>query len=392
VQTGVTMDFELTEQQRMVRDMVRELAQEKIRPGAGERDEAERFASEIFAQLGELGLCGMLAPEELGGAGMDALSYILAIEELARADASVAVGVSVTNSVCQWPILLFGSDELKKKVIPPLASGQVLGGIMLTEPEAGSDLGSLRTVYRREGDRFVLRGNKAWITNAGVARTYVVLATKDPALRTKGISAFVLDADQPGVIVHSPEKKMGLRSSKTCAVTLEDAVTPAENLLGQEGWGMRIAMATLDHSRLGIAAQALGIGQAALDEALRYCKERQQFGCPIIEHQAVGFRLADLDTELEAARWLTYRAACLSGLAGPHARTSAQAKLLASETANRIAGAAVQLHGGYGYSREYTVERLYRDARVTTIYEGTSEVQRMVIARALKEMDSTAAA
>ncbi|HVN32479.1 MAG TPA: acyl-CoA dehydrogenase family protein [Thermoanaerobaculaceae bacterium] len=384
------MDFEFSEQQRMVRDMVREFAAEKLRPGATARDENGRFPAEIFRELGALGLLGMLVPERYGGAGFDTLSYVLAVEEIARADASVAVGMSVTNSVCQWPIVRFGSEELKARVLPPLARGDVLGGIMLTEPGAGSDVASLRTAYRREGGNFVLSGSKAWITNAGVAGTFVVFATRERSQGARGISAFVLDAGQAGVLVHPQEKKMGLRSSVTAAVTLEDAVVPAENLLGVEGEGMKVALATLDHSRLGIAAQALGIAQAAFDEALRYARQREQFSKPIIEHQAVGFRLADIDTELEAARWLTYRAAWLSERPGRISRTSAQAKLFASEMANRVVALAVQVHGGYGYSREYAVERLYRDARVTTIYEGTSEVQRMVIARALRELETTA--
>lgn len=384
------MDFEFSEQQQMVRDMVRDFATERIAPGAMQRDESGEFPHEIFAELGGLGLLGMLVPESYGGAGMDVLSYALAVEEIARADASVAVGLSVTSSVCQYPILTFGNEEQKQRLLPPLASGQQLGGIMLTEPDAGSDLASLRTTYRRDGDKFVLSGAKAWITNAGVARWFVVLATRDTALGPKGISAFVLDAEQTGVTVEKPEKKMGLRSSKTAMVTLDEAEVPAENLLGEEGQGFKVALATLDHSRIGIAAQGLGLAQAALDEALRYSKERRQFGAPLIEHQALAFRLADMDAALEAARWLTYRAAWLSERPGRHSRTSAEAKLVATETANRLVADAVQLHGGYGFSREYTVERLYRDVRVTTIYEGTSEVQRMVIAKALKELDSTA--
>jgi len=386
------VDFEFSEQQRMVRDMVRAFATERLKPGAAARDESGTFPAEIFQDLAGLGLLGMVTPEAYGGAGMDALSYLLAVEEIARADASVAVGVSVTNSVCQWPITRFGSEDLKQRVLPPLARGEVLGGIMLTEPAAGSDLASLRTTYRREGDRFLLSGSKAWITGAGVAATFVVLATKDPSLGARGISAFVMDAAQPGVVVHPPEKKMGLRSSVTAAVTLEDAEVPVTNLLGNEGEGMKIALATLDHSRLGIAAQALGIAQAAFDEAIAYAKQREQFGKPIIEHQAVGFRLADMDAELEASRWLTYRAAWLSERPGRLSRTSAQAKLVASEMANRVAALAVQVHGGYGFSREFAVERLYRDARVTTIYEGTSEVQRMVIARALRDLQTTSPA
>ena len=380
------MDFELDEQQRMVRDMVREFAAERLRPGAAARDESGEFPHDIFRELGELGLLGMLTPEAYGGAGMDTLTYILAVEEIARADASVAVGVSVTNSVCQYPIVKFGGEALKRRVLPPLARGEVLGGIMLTEPGAGSDLASLRTVYRRDGGGFRLTGSKAWITNAGVGRYFVTLATRDPGEGAKGITAFVVDAEQPGVTVHAPEKKMGLRASRTCMVTLED-VEVAEAIEG-----MRVALATLDHSRVGIAAQSVGIAQAGLDEALRYAREREQFGRPLIGHQGVAFRLADMDVELEAARWLTYRAAVLSEGAGRFTRSSAEAKLLASEAANRIVAAAVQLHGGYGYSREYTVERLYRDVRVTTIYEGTSEVQRMVIARALRDLDSTAPA
>jgi len=385
------MDFEFSEQQRMIRQMVREFARERVAPGARERDETGQFPWELFREMAELGLLGMVTPERYGGSELDVLSYLVAIEELAWADASVAVGVSVHNSVCQWPIVHFGSEELKAKVLPPLARGEVLGGIMLTEPDAGSDLASLATTYRKVGDEYVLNGSKMWITNAGIAKYFVVLATKDRSLGHRGISAFVLDAQQPGVQVDPPEKKMGLRASVTAGVTLEDARVPVGNLLGEEGQGFKIALATLDHSRLGIAAQALGIAQAALDASLQYAKERVQFGKPIIEHQAIGFRLADMDTELEAARWLTYRAGWLSQRGGAGiSRIAAQAKLFATETANRICNFAVQVFGGYGYSREYVVERLYRDVRVTTVYEGTSEVQRMVIARALQRMTSTA--
>lgn len=385
------MDFTFSDQQQMIRQMVRAFAREQVAPGARQRDESRQFPWELFREMAKLGLLGMLTPERYGGSGLDALSYLIAIEELAWADASVAVGVSVHNSVCQWPILRFGSEELKARVLPPLARGEVLGGIMLTEPDTGSDLASLSTTYRRVGDEYLVSGAKMWITNAGIAKYFVVLATKDKSLGHRGISAFLLDAEQPGVQVDPPEKKMGLRSSVTAGVTLEEARVPAGNLLGEEGQGFKIALATLDHSRLGIAAQSLGIAQAALDAALTYAKERVQFGKPIIEHQAIGFRLADMDTELEAARWLTYRAGWLSehnpeGIS----RIAAQAKLLASETANRICSFAVQVFGGYGYSREYVVERLYRDVRVTTVYEGTSEVQRMVIARALQRMRSTA--
>lgn len=377
------MDFGLDEQQVMVRDMVRQLAEERIRPGAAERDRTGEFPHELFGELGELGLLGMFVPEEYGGAGMDDLSYLLAVEELARADASVAVAMSVTNSVCCWPILHFGSEELKRTYLPPLASGEALGGFMLTEPEAGSDAASLRTRYRDDGDHWTLDGAKAWITNGGVGRYFVCLATRDPSAGPKGISAFVLDAEQDGVEFAKPEEKMGLNASKTCMVSLDGAEVPKDALLGEEGQGFRIALATLDHSRLGIAAQAIGIAQAALEEALRYARDRKQFGRPILEHQAIGFRLAEMDTEIAAARALLWQAVWASHQPGRHSKESARAKLYASEMCNRVVGWAVQVHGGYGYSREYTVERLYRDARVTTIYEGTSEVQKMVIARAL---------
>lgn len=379
------MDFGLDEQQEMVRDMVRSFAEERLRPGAAERDRSGAFPSDIFGEMAELGLLGMLVPETYGGAGMDGLSYLLAVEELARVDASVAVGMSVTNSVCQWPILQFGNDQVKQKFLPSLASGEVLGGFMLTEPDAGSDAASLKTRYRDAGSHWVLDGTKAWITNGEVGRYFVCLATRDPQLGPKGISAFVVDADQDGVQFARPEEKMGLRSSKTCMVGLEGVEVPKEDLLGQEGGGFRVALETLDHSRLGIAAQAVGIATAAMEEALRYARDRRQFGRPILDHQAIGFALAEMDTEIGAARMLLWRGEWAAGQPGRHSRESAQAKLFASEMCNRVVGRALQVHGGYGYSTEYTIERLYRDARVTTIYEGTSEVQKMVIARSLAE-------
>jgi alkylation response protein AidB-like acyl-CoA dehydrogenase len=375
----------ITEEQRMVRDMVRAFAEEQVRPGAAERDRTERFPAELYELMAGLGLLGMLVPERYGGAGMDLLSYLLAVEELARADASVAVGVSVTNSVCCWPIVRFGSEQQKQRYLPPLASGETIGGFMLTEPGAGSDAASLRTRYTDVGECWRLDGAKAWITNGGIGRFYVCFATRDPALGKDGISAFILDADQPGVVFGRPEDKMGLRASRTCMVTLEGATVPKDGLLGVEGQGFRIALATLDHSRLGIAAQAVGIAQAAFEEALRYARDREQFGVPILNHQAIAFRLAEMDTELAAARALLHQAVRASSLPGRHSRESARAKLFASEICNRVVEWAVQIHGGYGYSREYTVERLYRDARVTTIYEGTSEVQKMVIVRDLRE-------
>jgi len=383
------MDFALDDQQRMVREMVRSFAEDRLRPGAAERDRTGEFPHGIFGELGELGLLGMFVPEEYGGAGMDLLSYLLAVEELARVDASVAVGMSVTNSVCCYPILTFGTEEQKRRYLPELASGKAIGGFMLTEPHAGSDAASLKTRYRDGGDHWILDGSKAWITNAGVGKYFVCLATRDPGLGVRGISAFILDAEQDGVIVDRPEEKMGLRSSKTAMVTLDGARVPKDAMLGDEGTGFRVALTTLDHSRLGIAAQAVGIAQAALEEALRYANERQQFGKPLLAHQAIAFRLAEMDTEIAAARALLWQAAWAAGQPGRHSRESARAKLYASEMANRVVGQALQVHGGYGYSREYTIERLYRDVRVTTIYEGTSEVQKLVISRALAELAAT---
>jgi alkylation response protein AidB-like acyl-CoA dehydrogenase len=380
------VDFALSDEQQMTRDMVRAFADDRVAPGAAVRDRTGEFPHDLMREIGELGLLGMCVPEEYGGAGMDVLSYLLAVEELARADASVAVTMSVTNSVCCWPILSFGDEQLKRRYLPELATGEVLGGFMLTEPHAGSDAAALKTRYVDDGDSWVLDGSKAWITNGGVGRYFVCLATKDPDLGIDGISAFVLDGRDQGVEFHKPEEKMGLRASKTCMVSLEGARVPKEALIGAEGKGFRIALATLDHSRLGIAAQAVGIAQAAMNEALRYGRDREQFGKPIIHHQAIAFRLAEMDTELSAARALLYQAAWASTQPGRHSRESARSKLYASEMCNRVVEWAVQVHGGYGYSREYTVERLYRDARVTTIYEGSSEVQKMVIARYLQDV------
>jgi len=379
------MDFALDEQQQMVQEMVRSFAEDRVRPGAAERDRTGEFPHEIFAEMGELGLLGMMVPEAYGGAEMDLLSYLIAVEELARVDAAVAVGMTVTNSVCCWPIMTFGNEEQKREFLPQLASGRMVGGFMLTEPNAGSDAASLTTRYRDDGDHWRLDGAKAWITNGEIGRFFICLATSDPALGTRGISSFILDADQEGVVFDPPEAKMGLRSSKTCMVTLDGARVPKTAMLGDEGRGFAIALATLDHSRLGIAAQSVGIATAALEESLRYARDRKQFGKPIMEHQAIAFQLADMDTEIDAARGLMMRAVWAAGRPGRHSRESAAAKLFASEMCNRVVSQAIQIHGGYGFSSEYPVERFFRDARVVTIYEGTSEVQRLVIARALAE-------
>jgi butyryl-CoA dehydrogenase len=376
------IDFSFTEDQELLRDEVRRFAEERIRPGVAERDRQHLFPVDIFKEMGEMGLLGMLVPEEYGGAGTDALAYLLAIEEIARVDPAVAVTMSVCNSVCCWPIVQFGSEALKRKVLPSLASGQTLGGFGLTEPSAGSDAGSLKSTARRDGDFWVLNGEKAWITNAGFAGWFVVVARTNPEAGKRGLSAIVVPADAPGFSVGQPEEKLGLRSSRTAQIFFSDCRVPVENLLGEEGQGLKIALATLDHSRLGIAAQAVGIHRRALELAVEYANDRVQFGVPIARHQAIQFKIAQIATELAAARTLTHYAAAAEHT--PHAgRLAAQAKVYASEAANRACQESLQIHGGNGFHEDYEISRLYRDVRVTTIYEGTSEMQRMVIARHL---------
>ncbi len=379
------VDFSLSADQELIREQVRRFAEERIAPGVAERDREHRFPAEVLAELGELGLLGMLVDEEYGGAGMDPLTYCLAVEEIARICPATAVTMSVTNSVCAWPISRFGSAELKARVLPDLASGQALGAFGLTEPEAGSDVASMRSRARRDGDEWVLDGEKAWITNAGYARWYVVVARTDPEQRT-GLSAFVVPADAPGFEVGPPEEKVGLHASRTAPLYFNACRIPAANLLGGAGEGMRVALATLDHSRLGIAAQSLGIHQRALEVSAEYARQRVQFGRPIAANQAISFKLATMATELAAARALTWYAASISERTPPHpeaGRFASQAKLYASEAANRACQEGVQIHGGNGFHADYEISRLYRDVRVTTIYEGTSEMQRKVIARHL---------
>jgi alkylation response protein AidB-like acyl-CoA dehydrogenase len=380
VASGV--DFALDEDQELLRETVARFAEERIAPGEAQRDRDHEFPEEIVGELAELGLLGMLVPEEHGGAGLDPLTYCIAIEELSRRSPSVGVTLSVTNSVCCWPIVHFGSDELKGRVLPELAGG-ALGGFALTEPGAGSDAGSLTTRAVRDGDHWVLDGEKAWITNAGFARWYVVMAQTDPEAGKKGISAFVVPADAPGLEVGAPEEKVGLKASRTCALVLSGCRVPAENLLGSEGQGLSIALATLDHSRLGIAAQSVGIHQRALDLAVQYAKDRVQFGVPIAKHQAIQLQIAEIATSLAASRALTYHAASVEEGTKLAGRLASQAKVHASEAANRAVWQSQQIHGGNGFSEEYEIARLYRDVRVTTIYEGTSEMQRLVIARHL---------
>lgn len=380
------IDFSLSEEQVLLRDQVRRFAEERIRPGIEEREREHRFPAELIPELAELGLLGMMVPEEYEGVGTDPLTYVLAVEELARVCPSTAVTMSVSNSVCCWPIVQYGSEALKRQVLPGLAAGGQLGGFGLTEPGSGSDAGSLRTTARRDGDFWVLNGEKAWITNAGFASWYVVLASTDLAAGKRALSAFVVPADAPGFAVGAPEAKMGLHASRTAPLVFTDCRIPAGNRLGEEGQGFKIALATLDHSRLGIAAQALGIHQRALELAVAYARDRVQFGVPLTGHQAIQFKIAQIATELAAARALTWQAARAADLprwkdrAG---RLAAQAKMYASEAAVRACHESLQIHGGNGFHDDYEISRLYRDVRVTMIYEGTSEMQRLVVARHL---------
>jgi alkylation response protein AidB-like acyl-CoA dehydrogenase len=379
----MAVEFGLTEEQELLRAEIRRFAEERILPGTAERDRRHEFPADLVAEMGELGLLGMLIAERYGGGGVDPLTYCLAVEEISRACPSLGVTMSVTNSVCGWPIDRFASEELKRGVLPGMASGGVLGGFCVTEPGSGSDAASMRATARRDGDSWVLEGEKAWITNAGPGGVFVAFAKTDPAAGKRGISAFVVSADAPGFRVGAPEEKLGLRASRTANVHFDGCRIPAGNLLGEEGQGLKIALATLDHSRLGIAAQSLGIHRRALELATAYARERVQFGVPIAEHQAIRFKLATMATELEAARALTWYAASVSEQRRDAGRFAAEAKAYASEAANRACWEALQIHGGNGFSEEYEVARLYRDVRVTTIYEGTSEMQRLVIARHL---------
>ena len=372
-----------TEDQLAIQNAARDFARSEITPGAAARDASGEFAKDLMKQLGDMGFLGMVVPEAYGGAGVDFLSYILALEQIAYADAAIAVAMSVNNSVACGPILAFGTEAQKQKYLKPLASGEVIGGFMLTEPDAGSDAAALKTRATKVDGGWRLNGAKAWITNGGVGRYFVTMARTDPDKGKKGISAFILDADQSGVVMGRPEEKMGLRSSKTVMVSLEDAFVPDEALLGKPGDGLKVAFGGLDGGRVGIAAQALGIAQRAMDESIAYAKARHSFGKAIGEHQMIQSYLAEMEARLQASRLLVYRAATLKEAGKACTVEAATAKLFTTESAVWICDRAVQIHGGYGYYREYTVERLYRDVRVTTIYEGTSEIQRMVIAREL---------
>lgn len=377
------MDLRFTEEQEMMRKMVRDFANEQIAPFVEIMEETDQFPRPIVDKMAELGLMGIPIPEEYGGSDMDFISYILAINEISKVSATVGVILSVHTSVGTNPILYFGTEEQKQKYVPKLASGQYLGAFGLTEPSAGSDAASLRTTAVKKGDHYVLNGSKIFITNAGEADTYIVFAVSNPELGVKGISAFIVEKDTLGFSVGKKEKKMGLHGSNTNELILDNALVPVENLLGKEGEGFKIAMSNLDVGRIGIAAQALGIAEAALEAATNYAKERKQFGRPIGTQQGLAFKLADMATKVEAAKLLVYRAAHLRQEGLPCGREASMAKLFASRTAVEVAIEAVQVFGGYGYTKDYPVERYFRDAKITEIYEGTSEIQRVVISKSL---------
>lgn len=377
------MDFQLTEEQQLIKQNAREFAQEYIAPIAAELDKTGRYPKEVIQKLAEHDFMGLPYPTEYGGAGSDYLSYILALEELCKADAGTGIIYSAHVSLALWPIFKWGSEAIKQKYLVPLCKGEKLGAFALTEPGAGTDAGSGKTTAKLEGDHYVLNGTKTFITNGGVADVYTIFALTDPTAGTKGISAFVVDAGAPGFEIGKHEDKMGIRASQTTELIFKNTPVPKENLLGKEGEGFKIAMQTLDGGRIGVAAQSVGIAQAALEEAIKFAKERVQFGKPIATKQAIQWMLAEMDTKIQASRLLTYQAAQMKDLGQRFSVEAARAKMFASETAVEVCDKAVQIHGGYGYIRDFPVEKLYRDAKITTIYEGTNEVQRMVVSGAL---------
>jgi butyryl-CoA dehydrogenase len=377
------MDFSLSDHQKLIRDTVRQFMETEVRPTVKELERAERFPAEGIRKLGEMGCCGMLTPEEWGGAGLDTVSYVLMLEEVARVFTAMSTALGVTNSAVQVPLLAFGTEPQKKKYLRRLATGEILGAFCLTEPGAGSDAAGIQTAAVRCGEGYRLHGTKTWVTNGSVAGVCIVFAKTDAAAGGKGISAFLVEPGFKGFRVGRHEEKMGQRSSPSVEIVLNDCEVPAENRIGEEGQGLKIALSALDGGRIGIAAQAVGLAQGALDESVKYAKQRRAFGKTISDFQAIQWMLADMQTEIEAARGLVYHAAWLKDSGAPMGAAASKAKLYASEMANRVAYKAVQVHGSVGYSRDTDVERIYRDARVITIYEGTSEIQRMIIAREL---------
>ena len=378
------MDFSLNDHQKLIRDTVRQFMEAEVRPFVKEMEKAEKFPAEAIQKLGEMGCCGMLMPEEWGGPGLDTISYVLMLEEVARVFTAMSTALGVTNSAVQVPLLMFGTEAQKKKYLRRMATGETLGAFCLTEPAAGSDAAGIQARAVRTGDCYKLNGTKTWVTNGSVAGVLLVFAKTDPEAGGKGISAFLVEPGFPGFRTGRHEDKMGQRSSPSVEILLSDCMVPVENRLGEEGQGLKIALSALDGGRIGIAAQAVGLAQGALEETVKYAKQRGAFGKKIADFQAIQWMIADMQTEIEAARGLTYYAAWLKD-AHPTklGAASSKAKLYASEMVNRVVYKAVQVHGSVGYSRETDVERMYRDARVITIYEGTSEVQRMIIAREL---------
>jgi alkylation response protein AidB-like acyl-CoA dehydrogenase len=386
------MDFSLTDHQKLIRDTVRQFMDTEVRPLVKQLERDERFPLDILKKIGEMGCCGMLTPEEWGGPGMDTVSYVLMLEEVARVYTAMSTALGVTNSAVQVPLLQFGTDAQKQKYLKRLATGEILGSFCLTEASAGSDAAGIQATAKRDGEIYRLNGAKTWVTNGSVAGVHIVFAKTDPdgggvdrsaVADKKGITAFLVESAFKGFKIGRHEDKMGQRSSPSVEILLNDCEVPAANRLGEEGQGLKIALTALDGGRIGIAAQAIGLAQGALDESIKYAKQRRAFGKSIGDFQAIQWMIADMQTELEAARGLTYYAAWLKDSGKPMGSAASKAKLYSSEMANRMAYKAVQIHGSVGYSRETDVERMYRDARVITIYEGTSEVQRMIIARDL---------
>ena len=378
------MDFSFSDDQKLIRDTVRQFMEAEVRPGVRERDRTETFPAAELRKIGEMGCCGMLVPEEWGGAGADTISYVLMLEEVARVDAAMAVTLSVTNSVACAPLLKHGTEAQKKKYLRKLATGEWLGAFCLTEPQAGSDAAAIAARAERRGDKYILNGTKSWVSTGGDAKLLLVFAKTNPEAGAKGATAFLVEPTMPGFRVSRYEDKMWLRASHTAEILLQNCEVPAENRLGEEGQGLKIALEALDGGRVGIAAQAVGIAQGALEASVKYAKERKAFGKTIGEFQVIQWMIADMQTEIEAARGLVWQAAWMWDQQAARAGAAAsRAKLYASEMVNRVVYKAVQVHGSVGYSRETDVERMYRDARVISIYEGTSEIQRMIIARDL---------
>ncbi len=382
------MRFELTEEQLAVKEAAREFAQKELKPGVIERDSKMIYPTDQVKMMGELGFLGMMVAPEYGGGGMDSLSYVLAMEEISKVDSSCSVIMSVNNSLVCWGIETFGTEAQKSKYLPKLATGEWIGSFCLSEPEAGSDATSQRTTAIDMGDHYLLNGTKNWITSGGTSKVHVVIAQSSVELGHKGINAFIVETDWDGVSIGAKEEKLGIRSSDTHTIMYSDVKVPKENRIGEDGFGFKFAMKVLSGGRIGIASQALGIAAGAYELSVAYSKERESFGKPISKHQAIAFKLADMATEIEAARLLVYRSAWLKDMGMDYGTASSMAKLFASEVAMKHTVEAVQIHGGYGYVKEYHVERLMRDAKITQIYEGTSEIQRIVISRDIVKNDN----